>query len=381
VKALVAAAVALMLFIGGFVGLALVAGTVKAMCGEDAAGRSGGSQSGVSKDAEENIPQRMLDIYQQMGHRYGIDWAVLAGIGFVETRHWRNHATSSAGAKGPMQFMPATWSQYGQDGDGDGDRDIFDPIDAVAGAAHYLKKSGAPQHWEKAIWFYNHSHPYYLAVMRMARKYGFGRADVGADFTGSNTYVNGLADKEDVKPVADDAPSACSDDGGPLAGTLAEKIVQLARRQVSIPARNRERGGYNCNFYSAAVKASWAGRCANGYRSEQWCADFVMWVYKTAGASTAGADAAAKSFINYGSRHRTWHLAHPSPGDAVVFDFGHVGIVAAVHDTTVTYVSGNTRNPETGRDDAVLEKTVPRSWSEILGYAGPVPAHDPQQDT
>src|SRR3954467_2764596 len=80
VKALVAAAVALMLFIGGFVGLALVAGTVKAMCGEDAAGRSGGSQSGVSKDAEENIPQRMLDIYQQMGHRYGIDWAVLAGI-------------------------------------------------------------------------------------------------------------------------------------------------------------------------------------------------------------------------------------------------------------------------------------------------------------
>jgi cell wall-associated NlpC family hydrolase len=46
-------------------------------------------------------------------------------------------ATSSAGAQGIAQFMPATWSTYGIDGDGDGRRDVWDPADAIPAAAAY----------------------------------------------------------------------------------------------------------------------------------------------------------------------------------------------------------------------------------------------------
>ncbi|MEU5547842.1 bifunctional lytic transglycosylase/C40 family peptidase, partial [Streptomyces sioyaensis] len=46
-------------------------------------------------------------------------------------------ARSAVGALGIAQFMPGTWAQYGQDGDGDGVKDIFNPADAVAAQAAY----------------------------------------------------------------------------------------------------------------------------------------------------------------------------------------------------------------------------------------------------
>ena len=54
--------------------------------------------------------------------RYQLPWTLLAGIGMEETAHGRTTATSSAGAQGLMQFMPATFAAYGVDGDGDGRR-------------------------------------------------------------------------------------------------------------------------------------------------------------------------------------------------------------------------------------------------------------------
>ncbi|HSA51319.1 MAG TPA: peptidoglycan DD-metalloendopeptidase family protein [Yinghuangia sp.] len=40
-------------------------------------------------------------------------------------------------AFGPAQFTPATWAVHGVDGDGDGDRDIWDPADAIASQGSY----------------------------------------------------------------------------------------------------------------------------------------------------------------------------------------------------------------------------------------------------
>ena len=49
-----------------------------------------------------------------------------------------------AGAMGHTQFIPTTYAAYAVDFRGDGRRDIWsdDPTDALASAAHYLKKSG-----------------------------------------------------------------------------------------------------------------------------------------------------------------------------------------------------------------------------------------------
>ncbi|MDR8410938.1 lytic transglycosylase domain-containing protein [Nonomuraea sp. 3-1Str] len=120
-------------------------------------------------------PASYLDLYKQSATRCpGLSWTVLAAIGQVESSHGRNNGPSSAGALGPMQFMPATWKVYGVDGDADGKADIWSPYDAVPGAANYLCANGAGKGGEKlrkAIWFYNHSWDYVNKVMGVAEGY------------------------------------------------------------------------------------------------------------------------------------------------------------------------------------------------------------------
>jgi hypothetical protein len=103
----------------------------------------------------------------------GLPWGVLAGIGQVETDHGRVKAISSAGAAGPMQFLPSTWATYGVDGDGDGKADIFDQADAIYSAARYLCASGGgqPDTLYDAIYAYNHSDYYVRTVLSLAAQY------------------------------------------------------------------------------------------------------------------------------------------------------------------------------------------------------------------
>jgi peptidoglycan LD-endopeptidase LytH len=127
-----------------------------------------------SASARQGIPARYLALYRDTGRAYGLDWAVLAAIGLIESGHGQNLGPSSAGALGPMQFMPATWGAYGVDGNGDGRKDVMDPEDAIPGAARYLKASGAPGNWRRAIFAYNHADWYVRDVLAQAERY---RAD------------------------------------------------------------------------------------------------------------------------------------------------------------------------------------------------------------
>jgi hypothetical protein len=120
-------------------------------------------------------PGSYLELYQRAASTCpGLSWTVLAAIGQVESGHGRNNGPSSAGALGPMQFMPSTWKAYGVDGDGDGTADIWSPYDAVPGAAKYLCANGAGRGGEKlrkAVWFYNHSWDYVNKVLGLADAY------------------------------------------------------------------------------------------------------------------------------------------------------------------------------------------------------------------
>ncbi len=120
-------------------------------------------------------PGSYIELYQRSAAMCpGLSWTVLAAIGQVESGHGRNNGPSSAGALGPMQFMPATWRAYGVDGDGDGKADIWSPYDAVPGAANYLCAVGAGQggkKLEKAVWHYNHSWSYVAKVLNLANAY------------------------------------------------------------------------------------------------------------------------------------------------------------------------------------------------------------------
>jgi Transglycosylase SLT domain len=162
-----------------FMFIAVVAGMSGAFPGAAAGGDVGGSGAGASALARRDIPPEYLRLYRAAGVRYGLDWAILAGIGKVECDHGRDPdpscthegAVNPAGAGGPMQFLASTWATYGVDGDDDGRRDRWDAADAIYAAARYLRASGAPGDYRAAILAYNHAGWYVAQVRRWAARY------------------------------------------------------------------------------------------------------------------------------------------------------------------------------------------------------------------
>jgi soluble lytic murein transglycosylase-like protein len=130
------------------------------------------------------IPPFLLPIYQAAGTQYGVRWEVLAGINEIETDYGRNLNVSSAGALGWMQFMPATWKQYGVDANGDGKKDPYNPVDAIFAAARYLKAAGADTDLRRAIFAYNHADWYVDSVLMRARLVGGIPTDLVGSLTG-----------------------------------------------------------------------------------------------------------------------------------------------------------------------------------------------------
>lgn len=139
----------------------------------------GSSVFGISVRARQDIPLVYLRLYLLAAHRYGLDWAILAGIGKVECDHGRDPdpsctregAVNSAGAGGPAQFLASTWSAYGVSADGRGAPDRWSPADAVLAMANYLRASGAPADYRRAIYAYNHAWWYVAEVERWAAIY------------------------------------------------------------------------------------------------------------------------------------------------------------------------------------------------------------------
>lgn len=253
---------------------------------------TGTGQPAASSSANA-IPRNYLALYQKAGQTYGIPWNVLAGIGSVESGHGQNMGPSSAGALGPMQFEPATWKTYGVDGDGDGRADIMNPADAIPGAAHYLKASGAPGNLRGAIWHYNQSTAYYNEVMARANRYAQGGYSVGGD----NTAYTGCAA----------GPGAVS--GGPV----VQKVIGFAYAQLGTP--------YFFGGTCTAPKKYYTSTNCD-------CSSLTMMAYRAAGISIPRLSDAQYWF---GPRVPSGQEA---PGDLVFFDFkpghsgpGHVGIV------------------------------------------------------
>jgi murein DD-endopeptidase MepM/ murein hydrolase activator NlpD len=123
-----------------------------------------------------DIPARYLELYRAAGERFNVDWTVLAGIGEVESDHGRNPkgcAPNAAGARGPMQFLPATFAVAARLA-GIGQPDICDPADAIPAAAAYLVSNGAPDDWLRALRRYNPADGYAELVLGWARRYGAG---------------------------------------------------------------------------------------------------------------------------------------------------------------------------------------------------------------
>jgi hypothetical protein len=146
-------------------------------------GPGAGKGAGTGASGSGGTPTTYLQLFQESAARYcpGLPWTVLAAIGQIESADGTNEGPSSAGALGPMQFLPSTWATWGIDGFGQtGTPNIMNPYDAVPSAARLLCADGAARGGaalSSAIFSYNHAEWYVREVLALARAYA-------ADFPG-----------------------------------------------------------------------------------------------------------------------------------------------------------------------------------------------------
>lgn len=249
-----------------------------------------------------DIPSHYVQLYMAAAPTCpGLSWGVLAAIGKIESDHGRSNlpgvhsGANPVGAEGPMQLLPATFTAYAVDGDGDGRLDVYDPADAVFTAARYLCANGAGQHGQlrTAIFRYNESWAYVDTVLAWAAWY----------------VQSGLSGE----PAAPCPGVGATDCGlGPVRGVVVMSGLQPAFPWVPL-------GGYADPF-------PW-GQCtywAAFNRVVTWHGDAWQWL-----ANGAAHGEATSSGPAYGSIV----VYRAGAGYSV---FGHVGLVVGVHGSSFT---------------------------------------------
>lgn len=186
-------------------------------------GPSGVSPTAPSAVAAAEIPSDLLPVYMAAANECpGLPWQVLAGIGWVESRHAQGRADPLTGqveppiigpaidgrpgfaaipdpsqgdgwahALGPMQFLSTTWRSWGVVAP---ERppvvapDVHNAWDAIYSAALYLcAEKPQLEDLHAAVLRYNRSEAYFAEVMAKADAYGLGAGEplAGETFPGS----------------------------------------------------------------------------------------------------------------------------------------------------------------------------------------------------
>jgi hypothetical protein len=185
--------------------------------------------------------------------------------------------------------------------------------------------------------------------------------------------------------------------GAANAATTGSSIVSIAQRELNATSHNYEansdgsHGTNNCTYYAGVMFTGWptcgytgdgvvyrgstvSGNCNSGHSETcyAWCAAFAKYVWKQGGVTSYLSDITgmAASFKSYGQNHGTWHARGsytPQPGDALVFDWEHDGVID--HVGIVTSVSGGTVYTIEGNSgDKVSAHSYSTTDTDIVGY-------------
>jgi len=305
----------------------VVGGTAMLFAGGDGASCGSTSTGAVQPQASaaaNSIPANYLQWFQRVGLQYNVPWPVLAGIGKVESDDGRttlpgvNSGSNAFGAAGPMQIgirgaSGDAWATVATVEDGNPPASVYDPADAIAGAAKYLVMHGVQQNVPAAIFAYNHADWYVQEVLAWASTYASGGYTVSevtpnGDGTADASLTSSTACTEDSELAAVVAPNV-----------VVENAINYAEDQLGKPY-----------LFGGTGPAAFD------------CSGLVMMAYRSAGVNIPRtADEQWKALP-----HVT--AAKVLPGDLVFFAGadgtakapGHVGLVIGKHTMIEAYATG-----------------------------------------
>ncbi len=245
-------------------------------------------------------------------------------------------ATSSASAQGPFQFISGTWTGLGYD-----IKDINNLAKSADAAGKYAQTEGATQdkpssQWKKFIFAYNHADWYVAAVLKY---YEYYNSQPGAVPGGATTVIsNNLAAPSDVQAISDCA--------GTVSGSVRQQIAGLAQQELDLW---KKQPGYDKAPNFPYAQTGYLKYSQN--RKEEWCADFVSWIYKQAGKPLGPGGNWAVPYVPnlqiIGEKNQGfhWHTPGdgytPQPGDLAIHGGKHVNILVSVSGNKTTYIGGD----------------------------------------
>jgi peptidoglycan DL-endopeptidase CwlO len=281
------------------------------------------TQPAATTAAHNSIPANYLALFQKVGQQYGVPWVILAGIGKVESDDGQSNlpgvhsGQNGFGAAGPMQIgiggaSGNTWGGtpihpasekvgVGTDEDGDGVDNVYDPADAIAGAAKYLVAHGVQGNTSAAIFAYNHLQSYVQSVLNLAAMYSRG------GYTVSNATT--VSAPECLTSVQT----------GQVPNQVVGSVISYARMQLGKPYR-------------------WGGTGPDSFD----CSGLVMMAYRAAGINIPRT---SEEQWSWGPRISASQV---QPGDLVFFagsdgtptSPGHVGLVIGKNTMIEAYATG-----------------------------------------
>lgn len=147
-----------------------------------------------------------------------------------------------------------------------------------------------------------------------------------------------------------------------------KELLAIAARQIGITEwpKNSNKVKYNTWYWGGEVSGS----------DYPWCMAFVQWCYNEAQMKLPYKTASCSALLNwYREHHPECVVSKPQPGDVVIYDFGHTGIVESAAVGKITAIEGNTSAGSSGSQDnggGVYRRT--RSTSCVRAYIRPITA-------
>jgi cell wall-associated NlpC family hydrolase len=306
--------------------------------------------------AGKGIPANYLFWYQKVGKQYNVPWTILAGIGTEESNNGQStlpgvsSGQNGFGAAGPMQIgiggaSSDTWAQVATVEDGKQPPSVYDPADAIAGAAKYLIAHGVQTNPSAAVFAYNHADWYVQAVLSYASNYASG------GFSVTTAQQNGGSSTCTGNTVLDSMT---------VPNASVASAVSYAQQQIGKPY-------------------VWGATGPDAFD----CSGLVMMAYRAAGVNIA------RTSQEQWATEQQVPANQVKPGDLVFFagsdgtptSPGHVGIVIGKNEMIEAYATGFPVRVSSfglpsspGGENTVVGFTQPWSGSQVGSVApGSVP--------